>query len=240
MLKKGLSGSALKWIAVFTMLIDHFTAVFYFKSYSAGRQIFSNDLYMILRGVGRLAFPIFAFLLVEGYFHTRDVKKYLLRLFLFGLVSEVPFDLAFRRAFVDWGYQNVYFTLFLGLLAVWLWDTLTQHDRERCGPVRLLLATLAAAACAVLALLCKTDYGFWGVLTVVSFALFREREWLRALAGGACLLAVNKLEAAGFPDFLLFHFYNGQRGRQPKYFFYLFYPTHLLVLVLLSRAVYGG
>ena len=240
MLKNGLSGSSLKWIAVFTMLIDHFTAVFYFKSYFAGRQLFSNDVYMILRGVGRLAFPIFAFLLVEGYFHTRDVKKYLLRLFLFGLVSEVPFDWALRLAVVDWSYQNVYFTLFLGLLAVWLWDLLTQRDVRRCGPVRLLLAIGASAACAALARLCRTDYGLWGVLTVVSFAVFRDREWLRALAGGACLLAVSKLEAAGFPDFLLFHFYNGQRGRQPKYFFYLFYPTHLLVLVLLSRAVYGG
>ena len=238
MLKKGLSGSSLKWIAVFTMLIDHFTAVFYFKSYFAGRQLFSNDVYMILRGVGRLAFPIFAFLLVEGYFHTRDVKKYLLRLFLFGLVSEVPFDLALRLSFVDWGYQNVYFTLFLGLLAVWLWDLLTQRDVRRCGPVRLLLAIGAAAACAALARLCRTDYGLWGVLTAVSFAVFRDREWLRALAGGTCLLAVSKLEAAGFPDFLLFHFYNGQRGRQPKYFFYLFYPTHLLVLALLCRAVY--
>ena len=92
--KKFLSGAVLKWIAMITMLIDHFACSFYMASYSCGRPIFSYDLYLILRAIGRAAFPIYCFLLVEGFLHTRNVHKYLFRLLCFGIVSEVPFDMA--------------------------------------------------------------------------------------------------------------------------------------------------
>ena len=121
MKKRGLSGSALKWIAVISMLVDHAAVVFFVASREVGRPLLSADLYIVLRCIGRLAFPLYAFLLAEGFFHTRSVEKYLLRLFLFGVMSEIPFDLAFRGVWLEGTYQNVYFTLALGLLAVWLW-----------------------------------------------------------------------------------------------------------------------
>lgn len=239
MTKKGLSGSTLKWIALLSMLIDHFAAVFYVGSWQAGHPLLTYSSYIFLRCVGRLAFPIYCFLLAEGFHHTRSVGKYLFRLFLFGLVSEIPFDLAFRRSLIDWSYQNVYFTLFLGLLAVTVWERVTRGDPANCGALRIILGLAGFAAAALLAHFAHTDYREWGVLTIAAMVLFRKSEWQRDLFSGCMLLAASAFEAAGLLDFALLHFYNGQRGRQTKYLFYVFYPVHLLILVLFRREIYG-
>ena len=148
MFKRGINGSTLKWIAALSMLVDHFAVVFRRGSILAGSPLLTSGQYYFLRGVGRLAFPIYAFLLAEGFFHTRSVEKYLLRLLLFGLISEIPFDLAFESAWLDMSYQNVFFTLFLGLLAVYLWDRLTCGDPASCGVTRVLGGLLCIAAAA--------------------------------------------------------------------------------------------
>ena len=238
--RKGISGAGLKWIAILSMLIDHAAAVLI----EQGRWVvepYRPGLVpdILLRLLGRLAFPIFCFLLVEGYLHTRSRAKFLTRLLLFGLVSELPFDLAFSRRLFDWGAQNVYFTLALGLLAMLLWDRITRGDFRGCGWLRRLGALLSLAAMAFLAWLFKTDYGAYGVLLIAALYLFRRMEWLRYLGAGAVLLCCNLMEAAALPDFALFHAYNGERGRQPKYLFYVFYPAHLLCLVLLRRLLFG-
>ena len=179
MRRQGIPGSALKWAAMASMLIDHFAYVFYPGSAQAGRPLFSFPVYLTLRCVGRLAFPIYCFLLVEGFRHTRSVKNYLLRLLAFGLVSELPFDLAFRRAWADWNYQNVYFTLLLGLLAIWLWERITQGDPAACGWRRVLLGLVAITGLAAAAELARTDYGAWGVAVMVymrSSNSIRSRE----------------------------------------------------------------
>ena len=239
-MKRGLYGSELKWIALLSMLVDHFGVVFYTGSVVARRPLFSLSVYYALRCVGRPAFPLYAFLLAEGLRYTRSVKNYLLRLFCFGLISEIPFDLAFCSGCFDWSYQNVFFTLFLGLLAVALWQRITGGEPERCGAARVLAGLLCLAAAAFAADKLHTDYGAWGVLVIVSLCLFRELPWMRDLLTGCFLLGASALEAAAFPDFLLFRLYNGRRGRQRKYLFYVFYPAHLLLLSLLCRALYGG
>ncbi len=263
--KKGIPASTLKWIAIVTMFIDHLTAVVFLTWLPPLRQsmgiypTLTQDeirLYYFLRGVGRLSFPIFCFLLVEGYLHTRNVKKYLGRLFAFGLVSEIPFDLAFDRVLFQWDSQNVYFTLFLGLLAMWLTDRLLRGFRAAPLWPRVFRALGIAAAvsgCMILADWAQTDYAWGGVLVILVMFLLRKREIPRLMLSGAALLTVGqrlgefarslleghpttvfsgRIEMAGLPVFALFHFYNGQRGRQPKYFFYIFYPLHLSLLVL--------
>ena len=250
--KRGITGGWLKWFAVITMFIDHFAAVFFPTWYwparlAAGIQPMITDgaraLYLILRGVGRFSFPIYCFLLVEGYFHTRNVKKYLGRLLFFGLISEIPFDLAFDRAWFVWQSQNVYFTLFLGLLAVSLFDSLR---REAAGESSLwrrvgyrLLGLLCVGSCMYAAQRIGVDYGWSGVLVIFWMYFFRGEELPRAAAAAPALLATGMIEAVSWPDFLLFRYYNGQRGRQPKYFFYIFYPAHLALLVLVRRLVTG-
>lgn len=173
-----LTGSALKWIAIVTMLIDHAGAclleVFVMNAYGSsplagrltGEQIMAwYDFDIRLRLIGRIAFPLFCFLLVEGAVHTRNMGKYMLRMTVFALLSEVPFDLAFHNTPFFAGSQNVYLTLVLGLLAVWIlkgWRL--QLWRLPAG---LLLPAFAAQ-------LLHTDYGAVGVLVIALMFLLRE------------------------------------------------------------------
>lgn len=143
--KKGLTGSTIKLIAIIAMLIDHTAATILERMIMREGYMLAttNDKwlsewidahrllyfsYMTMREIGRFGFPIFCFLLVEGFLHTHNRKKYAMRLFLFALISEIPFDFAFRGKWFYSGYQNVFFTLFLGLLAMcgfaWLKDHL--------------------------------------------------------------------------------------------------------------------
>lgn len=238
MKKTGLSGAALKWLALVSMLIDHAAVVFYRASVQARSPLFSKGVYLALRGVGRLAFPIYAFLLAEGVFHTRSRGRYLLRLGVFALLSELPFDLAFRRVWFDWGHQNVFFTLGLGLAALWLFQLATGGDPAGCGGKRLTLGLAAVAAMAALGHFGQTDYGVWGVLVVAVMGVLRTRPLPRDLISAGLLFEANPLEAVSYVDFALFRLYNGKRGRQPKYLFYAFYPGHLLLLSLLRRLIY--
>lgn len=135
--KKGLTGSSLKIIALIAMFIDHFAAILVegylvktrpqkfltydeFLLWTQDHRLYvtASNIYNVLRGIGRFGFPIFCFLLVEGFLHTRNVKKYIRNMFIFSLVSEIPFDLGFQKEWFYPNYQNVFFTLLLGLCAI--------------------------------------------------------------------------------------------------------------------------
>ena len=226
------SGSVLKWIAIAVMLLDHagacllevFVLDLHGESPLAGQigdLYFWYELDMVLRSIGRIAFPIFCFLLVEGAVHTRSPKKYLLRLALFAAVSEVPFDLALHNQAFYWGSQNVFFTLLLGLLVILVFQ---RYPAEGWKGM-LALAALAAAA-----ELGGTDYGAIGVGMIAAMYLLRERPLAMSILSLALLVLLNRQELCSIPAFLAMALYNGKRGRQPKYFFYVFYPVHLLLL----------
>ena len=149
----------LKLIAIITMLIDHTTVVLI---------PVDSELHLIGRIIGRLAFPIFAFLLVEGFYHTKNIKKYLIRLGIFALVSEIPFDLAFYNNFFDFKYQNIFFTLFLGLCTVWLLSLVEVKFKNKLVYINILNALITIAFSFIAAVL-RTDYGFMGILIIVAF-----------------------------------------------------------------------
>lgn len=236
------SGSTLKWLAIFLMFMDHVGAslleVFILNGYgnSPMAGLVQNvglwwNTDRILRYMGRSAFPIFCFLLVEGAVHTRDTRKYAQRLAVFALISELPFNLALHNTVFWWNHQNVFFTLLLGLLVIWTFQR--SAGREWRG----LLALGAAAA---LAELSRTDYGATGVLVIVLMYLLREQR-IPALALSWLLLILGeKMELYALPGFLALLLYNGRRGRQPRYFFYWFYPSHLLLFWLLGNFVLSG
>lgn len=239
--KRGISSAVLKNIAVVTMLIDHIGAVI------VTRLLIKNgvseglyDIYMAMRIIGRFAFPIYCFLLVEGFQRTHDVKKYLGRMFLFALLSEVPFDLALSGKAWYPAYQNVFFTLFLGLLTIAGLQLVEQHFGGAeiwKGFLRVGLdAVIVIAGCA-LALILKTDYNFKGVMAIVILYLFRNRKKAQICAGVVIFLLMDGLEMFAALSFILIWFYNGTRGRQNKYFFYFFYPVHLLLLWLVCVAM---
>ncbi len=242
--KLGISGSTLKIIALVTMLLDHIGAVVLI------RIMFDNaakvglvgmvlddelyEVYRILRSIGRFAFPIYCFLLVEGFQRTKNKVNYALRLGLFALLSEIPFDLAFSSKLMHFGYQNVFFTLFLGfitMLAVEAIDNKAIGKEEVPGfkGVRILqwISCLVLVGIgAVIAECLHTDYGANGVLCIMLLYLFRKRKLLQLAAGAISFFWDGIAPFAFIPIGL----YNGRRGIKLKYLFYLFYPVHLCIL----------
>lgn len=195
------------------MALDHTGAVLY------PSQIW-------LRCLGRIAFPIFCFLIVEGFFHTHDVRRYMGRLGVFALISEIPYDLAFRGVPLEYAHQNVFFTLLIGIGMV----VLLERNRE--WPVKAVILLLAMW----LAVLIRSDYNFRGVLLIFVFYIFHESWWLAVTAGGLWnFLYQGVIQKYGVLSVLPLALYNGERGRKMKYFFYIFYPAHLLLLYGISR-----
>lgn len=243
--KRGLDGAALKRIAALSMLIDHIGLVLLYHGWMSanGRSAAAVALYNVLRSFGRLAFPLFCFLLTEGFVHTRSRARYLLRLLVFALLSELPCDLAANGAALEFGHQNVFFTHALGLLAVWAWDAAEKQPRQLAGAA---LAVVGAGGCMAAARLLKTDYGAFGVLLILVMYALRDRALWRDLGAALVLAAMVllggswKIEYFALLALPLLHLYNGERGRQSRIFFYVFYPGHLLLLYGLQRLLWGG
>ena len=220
-----LDGTTLKLIAMISMVFDH-----------VGDLFFPGLLW--LRAIGRLAMPIFAFCIAEGYAHTRDKKKYLLRMGIFALVSEIPFDLAFEGK-IGLGHQNIMLTFFLSILALMLYDAIRGSDGEGGKkPVgRILLGLLAVLAMAALAFVLRADYTIFAVISVFLFYVLREKHPLLRSGAGVGFLALTRTvgyySATGLSLIPLL-LYNGKKGRGLKWLFYAFYPGHLLLLWLLK------
>lgn len=230
-----LNSNTLKLIAVISMMIDH-TAVALIENSILGHGQGNLPHMAVWRGAdiamrftGRIAFPIFCFLLVEGFLHTRDVKKYAGRLFAFALISEIPFDLAAFNAWFDPAHQNVYVTLFLGLLAM---AGIRRYEREgnRWGQA------VVFTGCCLAAWLTRCDYGVFGVFFIVLLYMLRDDAPRQTLTGILCLL----WEPGAILAFIPIRMYDGTRGSgRWKWFFYVFYPAHLLALALIRTALEG-
>lgn len=227
----GISADALKWIALLTMLCDH-----------AGAVLFAQ--YPVMRLIGRTAFPLFVWLLVEGFFHTSSRKKYLGRMAFFALVSELPFDLALYGR-PDRQGQNVFFTLSISLvMLVFLERAMDACQRKRQAGEKALLQTLAAvgtvaAAMAAAGLFC-VDYGGSGPLLAALFYCYK-RKGSPGLAVSFLIFCLSMglltamVEIFGIVSVPLIARYNGKRtGRGRGRLFYLFYPLHLLILYGIS------
>lgn len=226
--RPGLSGSSLKILAIATMFLDHIGAVILEpllqSSIIGSREWMPVDL--VLRLIGRIAFPIFAFLLVEGFLHTSDRKRYGIRLFLFALISEIPFDLAFQGRILEFTYQNVFFTLLIGYVVIW-----GMEKTESGNWMKLPMVLLGMWAAAVI----RSDYSFYGVFLIAVLYFFHGRRKYQCIFGSLALL----WELPAVLAFLPISHYNGARGKNIKYFFYFFYPVHLLILTGIRFILYG-
>ena len=237
--KPSLSGCTLKWIAIITMMIDHTAAAVLRPLRSAlpesmtEMKNFLTVLYPYLRGIGRIAFPIFCFLLVEGFVHTRNAARYAWRLFAFALISEIPFDFALSVEINNPHHQNVYFTLLIGLLVMMGMDYFEKKDciASREHLLNVLIQICIAVGGLYLAQFMYTDYGFKGVLLIEVLYFYRVHRPIQTLLG----VVTISWERVAPLAFLPIWFYNGKRGRQHKYFFYWFYPVHLVLLGLMKN-----
>ncbi len=237
-----LSGYTLKVIAVVCMVIDHFgktiwTAVLRFVLdpmigagvLPASMGTWGFWLYKsIMVPIGAVAFPLFAFALVEGYCHTRSKKRYALRLSVFALLSEIPFDLAFFEPFF-WHYQNVFVTFLMGLGTMALLEYFEKLQKPILG--RLLQVITIASMCALAEFVVNGDYGGYGIFLISVLYLLRKNRMYQ-LAGMTLipLIVYNRHPISYFTAIVLIALYNGQRGKMNlKYFFYWFYPAHILL-----------
>jgi len=237
-MKKGLNAYQLKIIACVIMVIDH-----------AGILFFPDRI--IFRIIGRLAFPIFAFFISEGYFHTRSVKKYLTRLGVCAVLFQVPdwFSRIYSVIYNVPGFGvrykfNIFATLFFGLLSITLYDRIKLKNSW--------LAWLSAASVAVIAEIAGADYGAYGVLYIMVFYLSEGNIRNMALSGAALhaayalydiasgliasrsIIFANSIQLYSLLSIPLIALYNKERGRKSKYFFYVFYPVHLIILYIID------
>lgn len=226
-----LDGTTLKIIAMVSMVFDH-----------VGDMFFPEVLWP--RMVGRLAMPLFAFCITEGYIHTRDKKKYLLRMGIFALVSEVPFDLAFEGK-VSLDHQNIMLTFFLSILALILFDLIRGKKKEDTGRYSIgktVLGSLVPLGMAVVAILVKADYTIFAVISVFLFYLFKDTRHFVRTGVGVAFLALSRTVGyyctTGLSIIPLL-LYNGKKGKGLKWLFYAFYPGHLLLLYLIKLIVTG-
>ena len=297
-LSGGIDAAAMKKIAIITMFIDHLTLTCLEVARDAeGTRIMytfpaGEMLDRIGRGIGRLAFPVFCFLIVEGFIHTKNRWMYLIRLLLFAAVAEVPFCLmAFPNS--TRRHADTIFTLAAGYTLIWCISALSRllPAQYRPGPAVILRSgeggtgtpadnraaqadgTVAPADAADADLLqlpaaidnlavraalfllpsavltygiCRLakwagcDYSYGGVLCILILYVFYKARDFSLVGAWLWLTYYNQSELLAITGFSLIRCYNGKRGRQNKYFFYIFYPGHLLFLYLLRRAVWGN
>lgn len=205
-MKKLFSYQELKVIALICMLIDHIGIVV-------------NS--PVCRIIGRLSFPIYAFLLVNGFFYTRNIRKYATKLLLFAILSEIPFDL-FLSGSPDFARQNIFFTLFLGLMAIQL-----LNKSRKTIPIVIFLILIAEVL--------NVDYGVKGILVILAFYFFRNKMAKMTLALILLLFfSMNGLGSIGALSMIFICLYDPFKKikRKCKDFFYIFYPLHLFILYL--------
>lgn len=210
----------LKTVALATMIIDHYGAIF-----QSGENIY--------RIIGRIAFPVYCFLLVEGYFHTSDVKKYGKRLLLFAIVSEIPFDLAFYGK-IGFEHQNIFFTLSIGLAAIFFIDN--KEGKYNFNK------SLVIAAAGIFAMILSVDYNIMGVIYILSFYFTRNFPKKRQVLYMAVIMLFTNLMSSPLQQFSLLalpliYFYNGELGQKNKFLqimFYAAYPMHLLLFYFIK------
>ena len=226
MKKKDISQETLKAIACITMLVDHIGATMV-SGYT-------------LRVIGRIAFPIYCFLLAEGDYYTKNPRKYGLRLFVGMLLSELPFDLAFRFR-PTWEYQSVMVTLLLGFLVL---EIIRKTEND-------VLKLLAVGGGFALGEWLHTDYGGFGVLLVVLFSQTRGKLWLQTISVAMFAWMINSvripvlglsvpIEMFALLGMIPIAFYSGRKATSSKalqWGFYLFYPVHLTVLVFVRMLI---
>lgn len=231
-----LNGAHLKYIAMFFMLLSHIAQTYFL--YNLGPDYWKlADIFVF---VGRISMPIFCFFTVQAIIFSRNISKYFVRMIIFALVSEIPFNLAFFDAVFYPERQNVILTLLLGAVAVYAVDDLWKSDTNDI--LKILFAGLIVYLAYSLSNMWATDYAGKGIIAVFLLYLGRTSKIGTALA----LLVGFYFEfqvygwvienSYGFvylaiPLLLL---YNGKRGKQNKWAFYVFYPAHLFILYLLK------
>ena len=221
------SGAQLKYIAFLSMLADHVNKALIYP-FLSGEGILQHisDVFDIL---GRIAFPLFAFFLVEGFFKTGNRKKYLASLLIFGIISEIPFDMALSGVFFEPNSNNIMFTLALMLITIWIIDILKEKMQNMSKYIWYPVSFVIVGIMCIISMVTGLDYEYHAIMIGYLFYIFYNKRVFAIFLG---YLAIFK-EVWSLLGFSLILTYNGKRGKQNKLFNYCFYPVHLLILGIL-------
>ena len=243
--KRNNTSSGLHIIAMVFMFCDHI-----------GKTLFPTAEWFVC--IGRMAFPIFAFMIVEGYFHTHSLKGYVRRMLIGAVCAEIPFNLMVGKSIFLPSYQNVFWTLLIGLLVITFLEMQKMYPRA----LRISISCCTILLGVMLADICMTDYGGIGVLTVLVFYFFRSPTWFSRICQVVCMFVLNicmfggysyAVQVLGYPieiaqqgfailSLLPIWMYQGQKGIRSKRFqsfCYFFYPAHMLLLYIASQWIYA-
>lgn len=219
-----MTGNILKIIACITMLIDHLGIVLFCN------RVIDNNIYIIMRSIGRIAFPIFAFLVVEGYRKTKDIRKYQLRLFISALVTQIAYGMFCMKFYKTIG-LNVLWLFLLATVLFDLWKTVKTQNQ-------IVIASLITVAVGLIAETININYGFFGMMFMICLFLGRKTILCSAIIVLLfCLINNNWIQAWSLMAIIPLGLYTGQRGSKNKiiqYGFYLIYPLQFLLLAILG------
>lgn len=258
-----LTGNSLKIIAVLSMVVDHFCKIVlqWLLSNHWGVMVdngqmpwkqfqqIDNFIRFDLQSIGTIAFPLFCFLLAEGFQYTRDKKRYINLMFTFALISEIPFDIGFFSEYSRMEgtfpfylkYQNVFFTLFLGLLTLAYLEKFSCKSEAITDKIKsAILQIVCIVALSLVAELICCDYGMQGILFIVAFYVCRKHRIYQILLFLLAYMGItgNQPPLCTLLACLFILLYNGKRGNlNLKYFFYIFYPVHILALYLIQIGI---
>lgn len=255
------SGNQLKIIALILMVVEHFFKIFtpciieYYKAVYPNIFEIQNFAVRHLYRITAIAFPLFAFLLTEGFIHTHNRKKYMKSMLLFALISELPFDIAFFSTFSKsagtfpfyWEYQNIFFTLLIGLFCLTVLEKLPHCESGKSRKENLkgfLLQAGVIVGLGAITKLLKCDYGFSGILLISLLYLFHDNRLAQCLVYPALMIILDG-EQPNICTLIyccLVLLYCGKRNfkgktalhPQLKYLVYAIYPCHLLVFAILK------
>lgn len=212
----------IKIIACITMVLDHI------------KYVYEPSMNFATLYLGRISFPLFAFLLTEGYVHTSNLKKYINRLIIFGVISQIPF-MIFRTYVGNWLMLNIMFTLLLGLIAIIIYDKIENKY------ISIPLVVLIIYCGKIL----QVDYGWYGVLLIFLLYLFKNHKVMLTITYVALVLIhyyllnclnlnyIFSIIFTIFPIFIIL-LYNGKEGKKLKYFYYWFYPVHMIIFDIIG------
>lgn len=208
-----LNAFQLKILAVITMIIDHL-----------GVLIFPNNI--VFRIIGRVSFVLFAFLLVEGLYYTRNINRYFFRLLFFAIISEIPFDYVMYGEFFHWEVQNVFWNLAIGVGSIGLLKNATEGMEIR----KLIICVLSLFLAAVI----KADFSWYGLMVIYIFFFWREKVW-KLVGVGFINIIIGGIQTFGFLGVIPILFYSGKQGRRMGWWFYSFYAVHLIILKIIKN-----
>ena len=228
-----MTGFILKIIALITMVLDHI------KYAVPVTNCFLTQYF------GRLSFPIFAFVTTDGWGHTRNKKRYILKMFIFAFISQIPF-MMFRSLVADKFLLNIMFTFLFAILGLWSLDFF-ENRKELSNFLKFLIMFCICATILACGFIIPVDYNWFGIAVVWLFYILRNNKVARTITYPILVIlyylsaymtninAINILSVifTALPGFIIL-FYNGKEGRKMKYFFYTFYPVHMLIVYGLS------